>query len=354
MNLEAHHAAPPRRSCPSSVALTVLVGGAARRRAPRRSGSSRPTPPATTPMSSTRPPTRWSASSSDVEIVHGVTSAPDGSRIYLSNESLHTLDMVDGKTLNVTKRIHLSGRPNNVAVTNDGRKVYVGIAQAPGALDVIDTVTLANVKTSAGHRLHPQRLRDPGRQVRRRRLDPAEHHQHCRHRHRQDGAHHQDERRHPADDLRQESPTARPGTSTCNCRTSTGWRWSISPAARRPSGSSTRRLPGEHAHTDGLQGAPAHGLGVSPDGKTLWSTSKVYSHAYVFSLPDLKPIGTVFVGQHPEWVTFTPGQQVRLHRGGRRQHDLRGRRADDESGRADSGRPGAEADRHGRSADGLT
>ena len=28
-------------------------------------------------------------------------------------------------------------------------------------------------------------------------------------------------------------------------------------------------VPGEHAHTDGLQGAPAHGLGVSPDGKTL-------------------------------------------------------------------------------------
>jgi YVTN family beta-propeller protein len=65
-------------------------------------------------------------------------------------------------------------------------------------------------------------------------------------------------------------------------------------------------VPGEHAHTDGLQGAPTHGLGVSPDGKTLWSTSKVYSHAYVYSLPDLKEIGRVFVGQHPEWVTFTP------------------------------------------------
>ena len=96
------------------------------------------------------------------------------------------------------------------------------------------------------------------------------------------------------------------GTSTSSSRTSTGSRWSTS---RR--GKETKRIehppvPGEHAHTDGLQGAPAHGLGVSPDGKTLWSTSKVYSHAYVFSLPDLKPIGTVFVGQHPEWVTFTP------------------------------------------------
>ena len=51
---------------------------------------------------------------------------------------------------------------------------------------------------------------------------------------------------------------------------------------------------------------PRTGLGVSPDGKTLWSTSKVYGYAYVHSLPDLKEIGRVFVGQHPEWVTFTP------------------------------------------------
>ena len=35
-------------------------------------------------------------------------------------------------------------------------------------------------------------------------------------------------------------------------------------------------------------------------------TSKVYSHVYIHSLPDLEEIGRVFVGQHPEWVTFTP------------------------------------------------
>jgi YVTN family beta-propeller protein len=32
----------------------------------------------------------------------------------------------------------------------------------------------------------------------------------------------------------------------------------------------------------------------------------VFSYAYVHSLPDLKEKGRVFVGQHPEWVTFTP------------------------------------------------
>ena len=47
-------------------------------------------------------------------------------------------------------------------------------------------------------------------------------------------------------------------------------------------------------------------LAVTPDGKTLLSTSKVYSTMYAYSLPDLKPVGTVNVGQHPEWVTLTP------------------------------------------------
>jgi len=70
-------------------------------------------------------------------------------------------------------------------------------------------------------------------------------------------------------------------------------------------------IPGEEKHTEGLQGAPAHGLGVTPDGKTLLATSKVYGQLYAYSLPELKPIGNVHVGQHPEWLTFAPdGKQV--------------------------------------------
>src|SRR5205823_2923012 len=83
----------------------------------------------------------------DIEIAHGVVGAPDGTRLYITNESLSTVDIVDGKTLSIIRRVPLSGHPNNLGVTPDSRKVYVGIAQAPGAVDVIDTVTLTNVKT---------------------------------------------------------------------------------------------------------------------------------------------------------------------------------------------------------------
>ena len=82
-----------------------------------------------------------------IEVNHGVGVAPDGSRIYISDEAESSLDVVDGKTLKVIKRIPLTGHPNNMAVGNDGRRVYVGIIQAPGGVDVIDTASLQRVKT---------------------------------------------------------------------------------------------------------------------------------------------------------------------------------------------------------------
>ena len=82
-----------------------------------------------------------------IEVNHGAAAAPDGSRYYISNEGETTLDVVDQKTLKVTKRIPLSGHPNNISIGKDGRRVYVGIAAAPGAVDVIDTISLEKVKS---------------------------------------------------------------------------------------------------------------------------------------------------------------------------------------------------------------
>src|ERR1700688_3623125 len=82
-----------------------------------------------------------------IEVNHGAAAAPDGSRYYVSNESQSTLDVVDQKTLKVTKSIPLTGHPNNISISKDGKRVYVSIARAPGAVDVIDTVALKDVKS---------------------------------------------------------------------------------------------------------------------------------------------------------------------------------------------------------------
>jgi YVTN family beta-propeller protein len=67
-------------------------------------------------------------------------------------------------------------------------------------------------------------------------------------------------------------------------------------------------LPDVPGATKGLniQGSPSHGIGIAPDGKTLWVNSKWYHYVAAYSLPDLKLLGTVPVGHYPDWLTFTP------------------------------------------------
>ena len=65
-------------------------------------------------------------------------------------------------------------------------------------------------------------------------------------------------------------------------------------------------VPASERVTEGLQGAPAHGLAVTPDGKTLAVLSKMNTKVYFYSLPDLKLLSESKVGHHPDWLTFTP------------------------------------------------
>src|ERR1700704_4592291 len=78
---------------------------------------------------------------------HGAAAAPDGKTLYFSSEAEQTLDVVDAKTFGFTKKIKLSGRPNNICISKDGRRVYVAIVSDPGAVDVIDTATLEKIKS---------------------------------------------------------------------------------------------------------------------------------------------------------------------------------------------------------------
>src|SRR3954447_24264609 len=82
-----------------------------------------------------------------IEVNHGAAVAPDGSRFYITNEAESTLDVADAKTLKVVKRIPLTNHPNNVAISKDGTRVYAAIVAGAGAVDVIDTATLTRVKS---------------------------------------------------------------------------------------------------------------------------------------------------------------------------------------------------------------
>ena len=82
-----------------------------------------------------------------IEVNHGVTVSPDGSKFFITNEAESTVDVADAKTLAVTKHIPLTNHPNNIAISKDGKRVYAAIVAGAGAVDVIDTATLTRVKS---------------------------------------------------------------------------------------------------------------------------------------------------------------------------------------------------------------
>ena len=241
----------------------------------------------------------------DIEVPHGVVIAPDGRRIYVSNEALTTMDVVDVKTMKVTKRVPLSGHPNNLDVARNGSRVYVGIRQAPGAVDVIDTETLTNIKTiPVKGEVHNVYVTPDGRHVVAGSI-PASTISVI------------DAAKNALDWTLTLSAGIRPMAFTQNPDGSTkeiivqlsdfhGFAV-VDFAARKE----IRRItlpdpPGQHKETQGLQGSPAHGLAITPDGKMLWSTSKYYEMVAAYSIPDFKLLGTVKVGSHPDWLTIPP------------------------------------------------
>ena len=239
-----------------------------------------------------------------IPVAHGITSSPDGSRIYVSAEAETALKVIDTSTMEVIKSIPLSARPNNLSITPDGRKIYVAIIAPPGAVDVIDTESLENVRTiDMPGGIHNIYVTPDGRHV------------------------------------MAGSIAGRRLTVLDTTTDEEAWAWegeAIRPVAMntKPDGSTDKLfiqvsghhgfvvfdwdtqteiaritqpdVPPEDRYDSTYNGAPAHGIGVAPDGLTVWSTSRMNSHVYVYSIPELELRASIPVGTDPDWVTFTP------------------------------------------------
>ena len=249
-----------------------------------------------------------------IEGAHGVAFSPDRTRVYATNEADVTLDVFDQKTGKLIKKVPLTNRPNNLAVAKDGR-IVVAIAREPGALDIIDPVKLERkVSIPTQGRLHNTYVTP-------------------------------------------DSKFAIMGSTRTNIFTVVDLQkeeiaWSVDLGAgvrpmtmeTNPDGSTkrvfiqlsklngfaildfaTRQMVGKiELPTDGnvevihhRLDSPSHGMGVSPDNKTLWVTSILANSVVAYSLPDLKVIGRVRLPEIrvpgrqpmaavPNWVTFTP------------------------------------------------
>src|SRR5262245_35554075 len=230
-----------------------------------------------------------------IEGAHGIAFSPDGGRVYASNEADTTLDVFDRKSGKLIKKVPLSNHPNNIAVTKDGT-IVVGIARDPGALDVIDAGTLTRTKSIlVNGRLHNVYVTPDGKYVVTRSIRTGI----------------------ITDiDLATEMPA---------------WELKLDKGIRPmaieagPDGATRRifvqlsdlngfavvdfaqrkevariELPKTTTtfETDaGRATAPSHGIGVAPDGKTLWVTSIPNNAVFAYALDDLRLIGEVQIGR---------------------------------------------------------
>jgi len=240
-----------------------------------------------------------------IEVNHGAAVAPDGSRIYVSNEAMSTLDIVDGKTLKVIKQVKLSGHPNNIAVGRDGHRVYVGIIQAPGGVDVIDTASMTNMKTLPTRgTIHNAYVTPDGKYVvagsiQGKTINVFE-----------------EKSGEPAWTLEMDLGI-RPMTFSANPDGSTKWLFAQLTGFNGfavvdfDTHKEIKRIKnpdlpaGRETVPEGSD--PSHGMAVTADQKTLVVCSRLNNALYSYSLPDLKPIGTAFLGgKGAAWVTLTP------------------------------------------------
>jgi YVTN family beta-propeller protein len=243
-----------------------------------------------------------------IEVNHGAAAAPDGSHIYVSNEADSTLDIADGRTLKVTAKVPLSGHPNNIAISRDGRKVYVSIAVAPGAVDVVDTVTLQKVKSiPVKGAVHNTYVTPDGKYI-------------------------------------VAGSVAGKNITVIDAQTEQqAWMLDFDLGVRpmafeRNADGSTKRIFVQLSDLNGFAvvdfathkemtrielpklgagktpftggGNTSHGLAVTADGTVLVVNSRLNSAVYLYSLPDLKLMGSVDVGKAPDWVTTTPDSRL--------------------------------------------
>jgi YVTN family beta-propeller protein len=241
----------------------------------------------------------------DIEANHGAVASPDGTRIYISNESMSTLDVADVKTLKVTKRIPLSGHPNNISISRDGRRVYVGIIQAPGGVDVIDTASFQMVKTiPTKGSIHNTYVTPDGKYVVAGSIQGKTIN---------------------VIDAKTEEPAwtleldlgIRPMAFSANPDGSTKWIFAQLSAFNGfavvdfATHKEIRRIknpdlpPGKSEIPEGAD--PSHGMAVTPDQKILVVCSRLNNALYTYSLPELNVVGTMFLGgMGAAWVTLTP------------------------------------------------
>src|SRR6267378_450235 len=212
-----------------------------------------------------------------VEAAHGIDFSPDGQRVYVSNEADSALDVIDARALKLARTIPVNGRLHNVYVTPDNKYVVTGSIRSK-VLTVIDLKTdqiAWELKLDEGVRPMTMEVNPDG-------------------------------------------STRRIFAQLSNFN---GFAVVDFAARKEVARIKLPDEPGGFGVIERRTDAPSHGIGVAPDGKTLWVTSITANGVFAYSLPDLRLLGFAAlpelrlpgrqpISAVPNWVTFTPDSRL--------------------------------------------
>lgn len=248
-----------------------------------------------------------------IGVPHGATLHADGTYFYVTNEHDATVDVIDTRSHErvdqisihdvVDQQIPLAARPNNISASDRARKVYAAVIAAP-LVQVIDMDTneiVKNIPTAGG--VHNTFVTPDGRYAVAGMI----------------GARTMSVIDTETDEIvwsiefdggvRPITFDTWPDGSTRRAFVQiTGWHgfyvvdWEKREVVEKIS--PPQQPPSDYV-TDGIQAAPSHGSVVLPDQSAIWISSRATASIYGWTLPDLKYIGRVPIG-NPAWLTATP------------------------------------------------
>jgi YVTN family beta-propeller protein len=242
----------------------------------------------------------------DLEAAHGVTTSPDGHKAYFTVEADSTVKSVDLKTGKITGSVKLSGHPNNIAISNDGKLIFAAISQGAGAVDVIETAAMKNIKSiPTKGAIHNTYVTPDGKFVIAGSIAGS------------------------TLNVIDEATLA----PVWDIKLDQGVRCMAIEAA--PDGSTSRifmqlsnvhgfavidfkarkevarvMLPDQPKTGVAHSAAPSHGIAITADQKTLLIDSSIAEGVFFYSLPELKPLGFVKTGNTPDWLALTPDSKT--------------------------------------------
>jgi YVTN family beta-propeller protein len=232
--------------------------------------------------------------------VHGMAAQADGTRLFTTSEGDNTLRVFDTSTDKLISKIKLTGRPNQCAVTPDGKYVAVPIRDGD-SVDIVDTAQQKVVKVlpvKAPHNafnsgsnkyLFVSSMGDQA--IYRIDLGKMDYDAHI-----------------PVGGVPRPYVITRDG-QTMYVAESDLHGFVI---VNIPENKVVRRVempaehPKPHEHPYEPINTLTHGLALSPDEQELWVTSLLDDAMYVYDVKSQKIVGRVATGSGPNWVAFSP------------------------------------------------